>query len=64
LPDIFDKQAPTDKIMRNLDIYTTHMVYHCALREIADYPGIHYATVTVSKTVKKGEKDQKCQGKT
>lgn len=62
LPDIFDKQASTDKTMRNLDIYTAHVVYHYTLREIADYLGIHYATV--SKAVKKGEKDQKYQGKT
>jgi hypothetical protein len=29
--------------MRNLDIYTAHVVYHYTLREVADYLSIHYS---------------------
>ncbi len=46
LKEIFDKRSLGGKKERNHGIYVAHINYGYTLKEIADYLGIHYTTVS------------------
>lgn len=50
LKEVFKKQGSGGKKGRNYEIYDAHIKYGYSLKEIADYLGIHYTTV--SKAIK------------
>lgn len=53
LKEVFNKQGPGGKDDRNQGVYAAHVNYGYSLKEIADYLGIHYTTV--SKAIKETE---------
>ncbi len=46
LSEIFEEEKTKDKNRRNKEIYNAHMKFGYTLKEIADYLGIHYTTVS------------------
>ncbi len=50
MKEVFKKQGSGGKKGRNYGIYDAHIKYGYSLKEIADYLGLHYTTV--SKAIK------------
>ena len=46
LSEVFEDSAGTDKVIRNTNIRIAHLRFGYTLKEIADYLGIHYTTIS------------------